>query len=212
MRGDGAPVHFKRVRDFLRQDVEQQRLRTLLEEVSLRDKIVEQREDDRDHAAEVQNEEPGDERLRQRGRFERGLEDRARDQEQDEAHDPQQRLAQILNQKRDDRTERRPNDHGARILEAAKAHHDKPGQRESHEELGEAVEAEIAGPSKQDRVDRRNHRIDRRRRGGERRPSGEVDNRPQDRQRQGADGQRTITSRCNAASPLSSGSRADPGS
>ena len=65
MRGDGAPVHFERVRDFLRQDIEQQRLRTLLKEVSLRDEIVEQREDDADHGAEVQDEEPDDERLRQ---------------------------------------------------------------------------------------------------------------------------------------------------
>ena len=189
MRGDGALVHFKRVRDFLRQDVEEQRLRTLLEEVSLRNEIVEQREDDRDHAAEVQDEEPGDERLRQRGWLERGLENRAHDQEQDEAHDPQQSLAQILDQKRDDRTERRPDDHRARIPEAAKAHRDKPGQHKGHEKLDEAVEAEVAGPRKQRRIDRRGDRIDRRRGGGERSAGGEINHRPQDRQRQGADGQ-----------------------
>ena len=150
MRGDGALVDFERVRDFLRQDIEQQRLGALLEEVSLRDEIVEQREDDRDHAAEVQDKEPGDERLWQRGRLERRLENRTHDQEQDEAHDPQQSLPQILDQKRNDRTERRPDDHRARIPEAAKAHRDKPGQREGHEKLDEAVEAEIAGPGKQE--------------------------------------------------------------
>ena len=46
MRGDGALVRFKRVRDFLRQDIEQQRLGPFLKEVSLRDEIIEQREDD----------------------------------------------------------------------------------------------------------------------------------------------------------------------
>ena len=111
------------------------------------------------------------------------------DQEQDEAHDPQHRLPQILDQKRDDRTERRPDDHRARILEAAKAHRDKPGQHKRHEKLDEAVEAEIAGPRKQRRIDWRGDRIDRRRCGGERRPGGEIDHRPHDRQRQGADGQ-----------------------
>ena len=102
MRGDGALVHLKRVRDFLRQDIEEQRLRTLLEEVSLRNEIVEQREDDRDHAAEVQDEEPGDERFRQRWGLSEGSKPRPI-QEQDEAHDPQHRLAQILDQKRDER-------------------------------------------------------------------------------------------------------------
>ena len=188
MRGDGALVHFERVRDFLRQDIEQQRLRTLLKEVSLRDEIVEQREDDRDHGAEVQDEEPGDERLRQLGRLERWLENRSHDQEQDEAHDPQHRLAQILDQKRDERAKRRPDDHRARILEAAKAHRDKPGQHKGHKKLDKAVEAKVAGPGEQGRVDRRGDRIDRWRCGGERRPGGEIDHRPQDRQRQDADG------------------------
>ncbi len=177
------------VRDFLRQNVQEQRLGPFLEEVSLRDKIIEQREDDRDHAAEVQNEEPGDERLRQVRGFQRWLESRAHDQEQDEAHDPQQSLAQILDQKRDERTERRPDDHRARILEAAKAHRDHPGQHKRHEKLDEAIEAEVAGPGKQSRIDRRGDRIDRWRRGGERSPGGEIDHRPQDRHRQGADGQ-----------------------
>ena len=77
MRGDGALVRFERVRDFLRQDIEQQRLRPLLKEVSLRHEIVKQREDDRDHAAEVQDEEPSDERFRQRWWLERGLDNRA---------------------------------------------------------------------------------------------------------------------------------------
>ena len=113
MRGDGAPVGFERFGDFLRQDIEQQRLRAFLEEVSLPDEIVEQREDDGDHAAEVQDEEPGDERLRQSGRREIGLKSRAHDQEQDEAHDPEHGLAQILDQQRDERTERRPDDHDA---------------------------------------------------------------------------------------------------
>ena len=76
MRGDGALVQFERVRDFLRQDIEQQRFGALLEEVSLRDEVVEQREHDRDHAAEVKDKEPGDKCFRQRGRLERGLEQR----------------------------------------------------------------------------------------------------------------------------------------
>ena len=121
-------------------------------------------------------------------RLERRLENRAHDQEQDEAHDPQDRLAQILDQKRDERAERRPDDHRARIPEAAKAHRDKPGQHKGHKKLDEAVEAKVAGPGEQGRVDRRGDRIDRWRCGGERRPGGEIDHRPQDRQRQDANG------------------------
>ena len=67
MRSDGAPVGFERFGDFLWQDIEQQRLRAFLEEVSLSDKIVEKREDDGDHGAKVQHEEPGNERLGQSG-------------------------------------------------------------------------------------------------------------------------------------------------
>ena len=107
MRSDGAPVGLERFRDFLRQDIEQQGLRALLEEVPLPDEIVEQREDDGDHAAEVQDEEPGDERLRQCGRHEMGLQNGAHDQEQDEAHDPKHGLAQLLDQQRD-RADRAP--------------------------------------------------------------------------------------------------------
>ena len=182
-------VGFERFGDFLWQDIEQQRLRAFLEEVSLPDEIVEKREDDGDHAAEVQDEEPGNERLGQSGR----RRDRARRMALTIRSRTKPTIQSTVWRRSSTNSETSGQSAAQMItalefLEAAQAHHHDPRQHKGHEKLGEAVEAEVAGPAEKSRVDRGDERIDRGRRSGEGRPGGEVDHRPEDGQRKRANG------------------------
>ncbi len=55
--GDGPLLRLQRLGNLRRQDIEEQHLRSFLEEIPLADEVVEQREGDRDHSAEVEHEE-----------------------------------------------------------------------------------------------------------------------------------------------------------
>ena len=70
--------------------------------------------------------------------------------------------------------------------EPTQAQHQKPRQDQDREQLGEAIEAEIAGPREDRRIDRGDDRIKSGDRSSERYAGGEVDGAPQHCQGQGS--------------------------
>ena len=100
MRGNRALVDLQGFGDLPRQDVEQQRLRALLEEIPLADEIMHEEKDDADHEAQIEHEEPGDEGVRQPGRRQVRLKDGGYDQQDNEAHDPEHGFPEVLDQQR----------------------------------------------------------------------------------------------------------------
>ena len=63
MGGDRAGFGLEGFGDLLRQDVEEQHLRALLEEVTTPNEVMQQPEYDRDHRSEIEHEEPCHERV-----------------------------------------------------------------------------------------------------------------------------------------------------
>ena len=185
--GDGALLALQHLRDVLRQDVEQQTFRPLLEEIALADEVIQQAKDDRGDGADVENEEPRHERRRHGAGTRWGCSSAPNTSKTTKptidsmvcrsslssSEQSGQSVAQMIT-----------------MLDGPKppsASDHQPGQDQDREQLAEAVEADIARPGEQRGVDWREQRVE----GGdgarERDAGREVDRAPQRGQRQGAD-------------------------